>query len=135
MEKIVSPKNERAKTSIDRCVIVSSLSLSLSLSLSICLLIQVADNQALVTSLKDSPHFSAFRDDSKTWENRLHVLSEGLFSLQSLQRKWVYLEPIFGRGALQQELSRFQKVDHELVSGKRRRREICTDVYICESRH
>lgn len=30
-----------------------------------------------------------------------------------IQRKWVYLEPIFGRGALPQEASRFSRVDGE----------------------
>lgn len=30
----------------------------------------------------------------------VHWLQEGLGLLNQIQRKWVYLEPIFGRGAL-----------------------------------
>lgn len=31
--------------------------------------------------------------------------------LKDIQRKWVYLEPIFGRGALPKEQGRFRNVD------------------------
>lgn len=36
-----------------------------------------------------------------------------LIGLQSVQRRWVYLEPIFGGGALAREAGRFNRVDSE----------------------
>lgn len=44
------------------------------------------------------------------WEQRLAVLAEGLQNLNTIQRKWVYLEPIFSRGALPNEQPRFRRV-------------------------
>lgn len=40
-------------------------------------------------------------------------LQEGLVLLNQIQRKWVYLEPIFGRGALPAQQARFRNVDEE----------------------
>lgn len=71
------------------------------------------DNQALLQSLKDSPYYSLFVDKAGIWETRLADLNEYLHALNQIQRKWVYLEPIFSRGALPQEQSRFQRVDQE----------------------
>jgi len=73
----------------------------------------VADNQSLVQSLKDSPFYAPFKVEASTWENRLAVLSESLMNLNVIQRKWVYLEPIFARGALPNEQARFRRVDDE----------------------
>lgn len=50
------------------------------------------------------------QDEAGAWERRLAVLAEGLQQLNSIQRKWVYLEPIFARGALPHEQARFRKV-------------------------
>jgi|TARA_B100001094_G_C18106935_1_gene758909 dynein heavy chain 2 len=36
-----------------------------------------------------------------------------LYSLNTIQRKWVYLEPIFARGSLPNEARRFRGVDGE----------------------
>lgn len=36
-----------------------------------------------------------------------------LQKLNGIQRKWVYLEPIFGRGALPSQQGRFQRVNDE----------------------
>src|SRR5262249_23692835 len=77
------------------------------------LMTQVGDNQSLLQSLKDSPYFKKFADEANTWEGKLGNLSEYLQKLNTVQRRWVYLEPIFGRGALPQEQSRFSKVDSE----------------------
>ena len=41
------------------------------------------------------------------------ILDECLHSLNQIQRKFVYLEPIFGRGALPKEQGRFRGVDKE----------------------
>lgn len=47
------------------------------------------------------------------WEVRLSDLDEYLLSLNAIQRRWVYLEPIFGRGALPREETRFKRVDED----------------------
>lgn len=40
-------------------------------------------------------------------------MDEYLHNLNQIQRKWVYLEPIFGRGALPKEQGRFKRVDDD----------------------
>ncbi len=84
----------------------------LSLPLSM-LFFQVGDNQCLLQSLKDSPYFKGFADKASIWENRLADLDEFLHYLNQIQRKWIYLEPIFGRGALPREQDRFRKLDED----------------------
>ncbi|KAI5098641.1 cytoplasmic dynein 2 heavy chain 1, partial [Silurus meridionalis] len=74
---------------------------------------QVGDNRCLLQSLKDSPYYQRFHDKVSLWESRLSDLDDFLQSLNSIQRKWLYLEPIFGRGALPREQSRFQRVDQD----------------------
>lgn len=75
---------------------------------------QVGDNQSLVSSLKDSPYYKNFEDKISVWEQKLGTLDECLHNLNQVQRKWIYLEPIFGRGALPKEQSRFKGVDRDL---------------------
>ncbi|KAK3752586.1 hypothetical protein QZH41_006671 [Actinostola sp. cb2023] len=74
---------------------------------------QVGDNQCLLQSLKDSPYYKGFEDKASIWEGRLADLDEYLHNLNQIQRKWVYLEPIFGRGALPREQGRFQRVNDD----------------------
>ncbi|CAH1776602.1 unnamed protein product [Owenia fusiformis] len=74
---------------------------------------QVGDNQCLLQSLKDSPYYKSFEDKASIWEQRLADLDEFLHNLNQIQRKWVYLEPIFGRGALPKEQGRFKRVDDD----------------------
>ncbi|KAG2486208.1 hypothetical protein HYH03_015170 [Edaphochlamys debaryana] len=74
---------------------------------------EVGDNQSLVASLKQSSYYNMFKDEVSSWENRLSFLQEGLTLLNQIQRKWVYLEPIFGRGALPSQQQRFRNVDEE----------------------
>ncbi|THD25188.1 Cytoplasmic dynein 2 heavy chain 1 [Fasciola hepatica] len=74
---------------------------------------QVGDNMALLASLQDSPYFDSFADRANAWTQRLADLDHGLTGLQSVQRRWVYLEPILGRGALPKEAARFAQVDAE----------------------
>ncbi|XP_062407923.1 dynein cytoplasmic 2 heavy chain 1 [Sardina pilchardus] len=77
---------------------------------------QVGDNRCLLQSLKDSPYYRGFQDKVSLWETRLADLDEYLHNLNSIQRKWVYLEPIFGRGALPREQARFKRVDEDFRS-------------------
>ncbi|XP_052360063.1 cytoplasmic dynein 2 heavy chain 1 isoform X2 [Oncorhynchus keta] len=77
---------------------------------------QVGDNRCLLQSLKDSPYYRGFQDKVSLWEVRLSDLDEYLVSLNAIQRRWVYLEPIFGRGALPREQARFKRVDEDFRS-------------------
>jgi dynein heavy chain 2, cytosolic len=77
------------------------------------LLTQVSDNQSLLSSLKESRFFARFSDQVGQFESKLSSLDEYLFKLAIIQRKWVYLEPIFGRGSLPQEQGRFKRIDDE----------------------
>uniref|UniRef100_A0A8C2QHF6 Cytoplasmic dynein 2 heavy chain 1 n=1 Tax=Cricetulus griseus TaxID=10029 RepID=A0A8C2QHF6_CRIGR len=77
---------------------------------------QVGDNRCLLQSLKDSPYYKGFEDKVSIWERKLAQLDEYLQNLNHIQRKWVYLEPIFGRGALPKEQTRFNKVDEDFRS-------------------
>nr|XP_026693267.1 cytoplasmic dynein 2 heavy chain 1-like isoform X1 [Ciona intestinalis] len=80
------------------------------------LLNEVGDNQCLLQSLKDSPYYSGFEDKTGVWEKKLVDLDEHLRQINSIQRKWVYLEPIFGHGALPREQARFERVDVDFRS-------------------
>ncbi|PIO56936.1 hypothetical protein TELCIR_21663, partial [Teladorsagia circumcincta] len=73
----------------------------------------VKDSQALLQSLKNSPFYAQFSDKTNVWETRLSDLDVYLPQMNDIQRKWIYLEPIFGRGALPAEASRFARVDSE----------------------
>ncbi|XP_017286523.1 cytoplasmic dynein 2 heavy chain 1 isoform X3 [Kryptolebias marmoratus] len=77
---------------------------------------QVGENRCLLQSLKDSPYYRSFQDKVGLWEARLSDLDEYLLSLNAIQRRWVYLEPIFGRGALPREETRFKRVDEDFRS-------------------
>uniref|UniRef100_A0A8D0H431 Cytoplasmic dynein 2 heavy chain 1 n=1 Tax=Sphenodon punctatus TaxID=8508 RepID=A0A8D0H431_SPHPU len=77
---------------------------------------QVGDNRCLLQSLKDSPYYKGFEDKVSIWERKLADLDEYLQNLNQIQRKWVYLEPIFGRGALPKEQARFNRVDEDFRS-------------------
>jgi dynein heavy chain 2 len=77
------------------------------------LMAQVGDNQSLLQSLKDSPYYSNFSDKSQIWEKKLAELDEVLRHLNTVQRKWVYLEPIFNRGALPSEHHRFTRINED----------------------
>jgi Dynein heavy chain, N-terminal region 2 len=74
-------------------------------------LLQVGDNRSLLQSLKESAYYKRFQEKISIWETRLAALECDLLHLQQIQRKWLHLEPLFGRGALPKE--RFKTVDDE----------------------
>eukprot|EP00939_MAST-03C_sp_MAST-3C-sp1_P003113 g3113.t1 len=80
----------------------------------------LGDNQSLLASLKDSPFFKPFASEATQYERQMSDLNEYLTVLNKIQRRWLYLEPIFGRGALPQEQQRFKRVDEEFrdIMGK-----------------
>jgi len=81
---------------------------------------QVGDNQSLLTSLKDSPYFKPFADTAALYEASFAAIDEGCQKLSAIQRRWVYLEPVFSRGALPSEQARFKRVDDDFrdIMGK-----------------
>ena len=79
-------------------------------------LTQLGDHQSLLQSLKESPYYKNFMDKVALWEQKLTDLDEYLHNLNLIQRKWVYLEPIFSRGALPSEQHRFARIDEDFRS-------------------
>jgi dynein heavy chain 2 len=77
------------------------------------LISDISDKQALLVSVKTSEYFSRFEDQITQYEMKFSNLDEWLTNLNLIQRKWVYLDPIFSRGALPSEQSRFRKIDDE----------------------
>jgi len=77
------------------------------------MLSSVSDMQSLCGSLKDSRYFAPFKDQVDKFEEKLSLLDEVLIIMNKVQRKWVYLEPIFGRGSLPREKERFDKVNSQ----------------------
>ncbi|KAJ3130163.1 Cytoplasmic dynein 2 heavy chain 1 [Nowakowskiella sp. JEL0407] len=77
---------------------------------------QIGDNLSLLQSLKDSPYYKNFAERVVLWEQKLVDLDEYLRNLNTVQRKWVYLEPIFSRGSLPSEQHRFSRIDDEFRS-------------------
>ncbi|XP_018579489.1 cytoplasmic dynein 2 heavy chain 1 [Anoplophora glabripennis] len=74
---------------------------------------KIGDNQSLLQSVKNSADYESFAEKANIWENKLGDLDHYLTSLAQVQRKWVYLEPIFGSGTLSQEKSRFDRIDRD----------------------
>ncbi|CAM9144794.1 unnamed protein product [Heterosigma akashiwo] len=77
------------------------------------LFLELGDKQSLLASLKDSPFFKAFADQGLAYETKLAALDKHLHVINQIQRKWVYLEPIFAKGALPSEQARFRRVDED----------------------
>ncbi|VDM11275.1 unnamed protein product [Wuchereria bancrofti] len=73
----------------------------------------VKDSEALLQSLKNSSYYAQFTDKTSIWETRLAETEQYIQWMNEIQRKWIYLEPIFGRGSLPSEASRFNRVDSE----------------------
>ncbi|KAH8413035.1 hypothetical protein KR009_007595, partial [Drosophila setifemur] len=74
---------------------------------------KIGDNQSLLQSAKNSAAFESFSDQAELWESRLNTLDALLSSLNHSQRRWVYLEPVFGSGTLQQEQALFKRIDKD----------------------
>ncbi|XP_028968661.1 cytoplasmic dynein 2 heavy chain 1 [Galendromus occidentalis] len=74
---------------------------------------KVGDNQCLLQAMKDSSFYPNFADRAQVWEHRLSNLDSALYVMQQVQRRWTYLDPILGQGALPSEASRFNAVSNE----------------------
>ena len=80
------------------------------------LMTKVSDNQSLLSSLKESKFISRFQEQVEQFETKMGGIDEYLSKLNVIQRKWVYLEPIFLRGALPSEQGRFKRLDDDYRS-------------------
>ncbi len=69
--------------------------------------------------MKLSPYYEVFKEEARTWEERLNRI-KALFDVWiDVQRRWVYLEGIFSGSAdikalLPMETSRFQSISFEI---------------------
>jgi dynein heavy chain 2 len=74
---------------------------------------EISEKSALLTSVKSSEFFLRFSDIIEQFETKFSNIDIWLQNLNLIQRKWIYLEPIFSRGSLPKEASRFKKIDDE----------------------
>ncbi|KAH3756291.1 Cytoplasmic dynein 2 heavy chain 1 [Pelomyxa schiedti] len=79
------------------------------------LLSSIGDHQAVLASLKDTQYYKIFADQVHQWEMKLGNLDHYIHTLNTVQRKWVYLKPIFAQGALPHEEDRFSSIDSKFV--------------------
>ena len=73
----------------------------------------ISEKQSLLITIKSSEYFTRFQDQIEQFDTRFANLDVWLSQLNHIQRKWIYLEPIFARGSLPKESSRFKKIDDE----------------------
>ncbi|KAL1506398.1 hypothetical protein ABEB36_005769 [Hypothenemus hampei] len=73
----------------------------------------IGDHQILLQSLKHSGNIDTFMEKANYWENKLENLNFCLTLLTQVQKRWLYLEPIFGSGTLAQEKTRFERLDRD----------------------
>ncbi|CAH0554579.1 unnamed protein product [Brassicogethes aeneus] len=78
------------------------------------LLNKIGHNQSLLQSVKNSTDNRSFSDKTVLWENKLTDLEFYVTSLAQVQRKWLYLEPIFSSGTLANEKQRFDRIDRDV---------------------
>ncbi|XP_058460067.1 cytoplasmic dynein 2 heavy chain 1 [Malaya genurostris] len=72
---------------------------------------KIGDNQFLLQSAKNSSTFESFSDQADVWEEKLNNLDYIITHLNQIQKKWIYLEPIFGAGTLKREEAVFKSID------------------------
>lgn len=78
-------------------------------------LTELGDNQSLLSSLKESPYYKPFEQQASVYEQNMADLDAYLGMMNQIQRKWLYLEPIFNKGALPAEANRFRRIDDDWV--------------------
>ncbi|GBF98747.1 dynein heavy chain axonemal [Raphidocelis subcapitata] len=76
---------------------------------------QLDDHLVMLQSMGFSPHKRPFEERLAKWETQLRLVSDVLEQWISLQRAWMYLEPVFASKDIQQQLpleaKRFAAVD------------------------
>lgn len=74
---------------------------------------KIGDNQCLLQSAKNTSAIDSYSDQIELWENKLNVLSFILNNLCQIQKKWIYLEPIFANGSLKSGDTSFHRIDKD----------------------
>lgn len=74
---------------------------------------KIGDNQCLLQSAKNTAAIDSFTDQIELWENKMTVLSFILNNLCQIQKKWIYLEPIFSNGTLRSGDTSFHRIDKD----------------------
>lgn len=74
---------------------------------------KIGDNQVLLQSAKNAAALDSFTDQIDLWENKLNVLSFILNNLCQIQKKWIYLEPIFSNYTLRNGDTSFNRIDKD----------------------
>lgn len=74
---------------------------------------KIGDNQCLLQSAKNTAAIDSFSDQIELWENKLNVLSFILNNLCQIQKKWIYLEPIFSNGTMKSGDTSFHRIDKD----------------------
>lgn len=74
---------------------------------------KIGDNQCLLQSAKNTVALDSFTDQIELWENKLNVLSFILNNLCQIQKKWIYLEPIFSSGTMRSGDLSFNRIDKD----------------------
>jgi dynein heavy chain 1 len=85
------------------------------------LFLTLSEQRANIASMKSSPYFAAFQEQAGVWEDRLFRISQFMDVVVETQRKWIYLEGIFGvSGEIQSQIplecNRFRSCDAEFIS-------------------
>ena len=55
--------------------------------------------------------FKSFGDQIDTWDSKLSTCDAVLNNFCEVQRRWLYLEPVFCRGVFPSEKARFSSID------------------------
>ena len=74
---------------------------------------KIGDNQCLLQSAKNTAAIDSFTDQIELWENKLNIMSYILNNLCQIQKKWIYLEPIFSNGTLRSGDTSFHRIDKD----------------------
>lgn len=75
---------------------------------------KIGDNQCLLQAAKNSVMSDSYMDQVDLWETKLNTLSYIMNHLCQIQKKWIYLEPIFCNGTLKNDdLSSFGRIDKD----------------------
>lgn len=72
---------------------------------------QIGDQLELISSLKESLHYKSLSDVSSLYEKKVLLLNHIMLKLNEVQRKWLYLEPIYGSGTMTLKQELFDNVD------------------------
>lgn len=65
---------------------------------------QLEENQVQIQNMANSKYMSFFEKEIKEWVHKLSMADMIIMTWSDVQRKWIYLESIFGSGDIQKQL-------------------------------